>query len=61
MPAVVGLIDMWALHKILSINVPLVCDNLVRRVICGSRLCDVIRSKNSLHNSSLLILIRFKL
>ena len=56
-----GLIYIWALHRILSIKVPLICDNLVGSVICGSRLCDVIRSKNSLHNSSLLILRRFKL
>ena len=56
-----ALYSRWDLHRILSIKVPLVCDNLVGSVICGSRLCDVIRSKNSLHNSSLLILSIFKL
>ena len=61
MPAVVGLIVKSALHKILSIKVPLAFDIPVGSVIRGSRLCDVIRSKNSLHNSSLLTLRRFRL
>ena len=34
---------------ILSIKGPLICDNLVGSVICGG---DVVRSNNSLHNSS---------
>ena len=32
-------VRIWALHKILTIKVVLICDNLVGSVICGSRLC----------------------
>ena len=60
-PAVGGLIVKSGFHKILSIKVPLEIDILVGSVIRGSRLCDVIRSKKSLHNSSLLILRIFRL
>ena len=45
-PAVVGLIVTSAVHKLLSIKVPLAFDILVGSVIRGSKLCDVIRSKN---------------
>ena len=60
-PAVVGLIVTSAVHKILSIKVPLAFDILVGSVIRGSKLCDVIMSNNSVHNSSLFILRIFRL
>ena len=42
------------MHKILAIKVPLAFD-ILGSIIRGSKLCDVIRSKNSVHNSSLFI------
>ena len=60
-PAVFFFIDLFILQNKLSISVPPPLVNLVGRVMCGNRICDVRRSKNSQHISLSFILRRFKL
>ena len=43
--AVLSNIDCLSLQKKLSVKVPFVLVNLVRKVICGKRLCDIKESK----------------
>ena len=58
-PACVFDIGVSNLQKMLSIRVPLLLVRRVGKVICGVRLWDITRSKNSLYNMLLWICKRF--